>query len=172
MAIRLTANNGQIDLTKKMYKGDDGGYYIPSVDDEGNLSWVASEEDMASIDSVNIKGDKGDKGESGIYVGVDEPTGDTLIWVNPDGGETIGLATIEYVDEQIAKVETGGVDLSEYATLDYVDNAIDSIDMPDVSGFATKEEIPDVSSFVTETEVNTLISNALSNIGVAEEGAY
>ena len=98
------------------------------------------------------------------------------------------------------------VDLSNYATVDYVNNAVNNIDMPDLTPYALKSEIPDVSSFITaeeaaiyidstelnnalanyakvedipdvsayqtETQVNTLISNALNAIGVAEEGAY
>lgn len=98
------------------------------------------------------------------------------------------------------------VDLSNYATVNYVNNAVSNIDMPDLTPYALKSEIPDVSSFITaeeatiyidstelnnalanyakvedipdvsayqtETQVNTLISNALNAIGVAEEGAY
>ena len=98
------------------------------------------------------------------------------------------------------------VDLSNYATKDYVNNVVSNIDMPDLTPYALKSEIPDVSSFITaeeaaiyidstelnnalanyakvedipdvsayqtETQVNTLISNALNAIGVAEEGAY
>lgn len=98
------------------------------------------------------------------------------------------------------------VDLSNYATVDYVNNAVNNIDLPDLTPYALKSEIPDVSSFITaeeaaiyidstelnnalanyakvedipdvsayqtETQVNTLISNALNAIGVAEEGAY
>ena len=40
-------------------KGTDGGYYAPSVDDEGNLSWAASKTDMPSVDGTNIKGPQG-----------------------------------------------------------------------------------------------------------------
>ena len=124
------------------------------------------------------------------------------------------------------------VDLSGYATVDYVDNAVSNIDLPDVSNlasveyvetrvseetgntmewlennYAKKSDIPDVSGFITEVpteyiteteleaksyvtktyvddavansggglsedEVNTLIDNALAEIGVAEEGEY
>ena len=98
------------------------------------------------------------------------------------------------------------VDLSNYATVHYVDNAVSNIDLPDLTPYALKSEIPDVSSFITaeeatiyidstelnnalanyakvedipdvsgyqtEAQVNTLISNALNAIGVAEEGAY
>lgn len=45
--------------------GEDGGYYAPSVDDEGNLTWTASKTDMPAVDSANIKGPKGDTGATG-----------------------------------------------------------------------------------------------------------
>ena len=45
--------------------GEDGGYYIPSVDTSGNLNWTASKADMGSVPSVNIKGPQGPKGDTG-----------------------------------------------------------------------------------------------------------
>ena len=45
--------------------GEDGGYYAPSVDDEGNLTWTASKTDMPAVDGANIKGPKGDTGAAG-----------------------------------------------------------------------------------------------------------
>lgn len=45
--------------------GEDGGYYQPNVDTEGNLTWTASKSDMPAVDSVNIKGPKGDTGAQG-----------------------------------------------------------------------------------------------------------
>lgn len=79
------------------------------------------------------------------------------------------------------------------ATKEYVNNAIAAA-QPDLSGYALKTEIPDVSNFITmadvegkgyttmatveakgyttSAQVSTLISEALSNIGVAEGGAY
>lgn len=45
--------------------GKDGGYYTPSVDEAGNLSWTASEADMPAVSGANIKGPKGDTGETG-----------------------------------------------------------------------------------------------------------
>lgn len=50
--------------------GEGGGYYTPSVDNAGNLSWTASREDMPDAAGANIKGPKGDTGEQG-------PKGDT-----------------------------------------------------------------------------------------------
>lgn len=45
--------------------GENGGYYQPSLDTSGNLSWTASKEGMPDVSSVNIKGPKGDTGEQG-----------------------------------------------------------------------------------------------------------
>lgn len=45
--------------------GADGGFYTPSVNANGVLSWTASKTDMPSVSSANIKGPKGDAGETG-----------------------------------------------------------------------------------------------------------
>lgn len=65
MGIELVKKSGQIALQKEMLRGDDGGYYTPSVDEDGNLTWTPSLEDMPEIAGANIKGDKGDKGDTG-----------------------------------------------------------------------------------------------------------
>lgn len=62
--------------------GADGGYYSPSVDDDGNLSWTASKTDMPAVDGANIKGPKGDTGATGPKgdtgaAGAQGPKGDT-----------------------------------------------------------------------------------------------
>lgn len=84
--------------------------------------------------------------------------------------------TSNEVDAKIAAIEIPETDLTGYAKESWVTEQIDpyalKTEIPDVSGFATKSEIPDVSAYQTETQVNTLISNALANIGVAEGGAY
>ena len=54
-----------VELENKVDGGGSGGYYAPSVDNEGNLSWTASKADMPAIDGANIKGQKGDKGDKG-----------------------------------------------------------------------------------------------------------
>ena len=45
--------------------GENGGYYTPSVDASGNLTWAASAGGMPPVASANIKGAKGDKGDTG-----------------------------------------------------------------------------------------------------------
>lgn len=45
--------------------GEDGGYYTPSVDSDGNLTWTPSDESMPSVPSSNIKGPQGSPGPAG-----------------------------------------------------------------------------------------------------------
>ena len=45
--------------------GDDGGYYQPSVDDNGDLSWMGSKAGMPSVQTKNIRGPQGPQGETG-----------------------------------------------------------------------------------------------------------
>ena len=45
--------------------GADGGYYAPTVDTDGNLSWTASQTGMPTVAGTNIKGPKGDTGQTG-----------------------------------------------------------------------------------------------------------
>ena len=54
--------------------GADGGYYSPSVDADGNLSWTASKDDMPAVDGANIKGSAGQKGDTGA-TGATGPAG-------------------------------------------------------------------------------------------------
>ena len=71
--IKLTGNNGSVDLIPdiKVINGEDGGYYTPAIDAEGNLTWIPSNPNMPAIEGANIKGAdgkdgvKGDKGEPG-----------------------------------------------------------------------------------------------------------
>ena len=47
------------------HSGTDGGYYQPSVDSAGNLSWTASKSGMPAVDGANIRGPQGPKGDTG-----------------------------------------------------------------------------------------------------------
>ena len=42
--------------------GKDGGYYVPTVNEDGDLSWTPSDKGMPDVAAVNIKGPPGDKG--------------------------------------------------------------------------------------------------------------
>ena len=56
-----------VELEKNVGGGsvEDGGYYAPSVDNEGNLTWTASKTDMPAVDGANIKGPAGASGTDG-----------------------------------------------------------------------------------------------------------
>lgn len=45
--------------------GEDGGYYEPSVDASGNLSWTASKTGMPAVEGANIRGPQGPAGAQG-----------------------------------------------------------------------------------------------------------
>ncbi len=45
--------------------GADGGYYQPSVDTSGNLTWAASKEGMPTVAGANIRGPQGERGPAG-----------------------------------------------------------------------------------------------------------
>ena len=127
--IKLTGKNGAIDLSKKMLKGDDGGYYIPKVGKDGILSWVPSEPDMKPAEEASIQGPPGPQGETGIHVGPDEPVDkDVVVWIDTDAETADELATKEYVDQAVANVKPE-VDLSNYYTKTQVDGIVDTIEL-------------------------------------------
>lgn len=65
MGIELKSKAGSVSVHQSMLKGDDGGYYTPSVDAEGNLTWTPSESDMPPVAGANIKGEDGADGVPG-----------------------------------------------------------------------------------------------------------
>lgn len=165
--IKLVKNQGAVDLSKKMMKGDDGGYYIPTVDNDGNLSWSGSEAEMPAIEGANIQGPQGDPGYNTVWIGTEAPEDPNMtVWVDIDGKPTEGLATKGYVDEAIANIP--GADLTGYATETYVDNAIAAIPPTDLGNYYTKEEVDeaidgisdcgfDSKDYYTKAEVDLMI---------------
>lgn len=65
-ALQQAKESGEFDGAK----GDDGGYYAPSVDDSGILTWEASKAGMPAVSAADIKGPKGDAGYTPVK-GVD-----------------------------------------------------------------------------------------------------
>lgn len=51
--------------------GEDGGYYAPSVDSGGNLTWTASRAGMPQVSGANIKGPPGADGKSAYQYAVE-----------------------------------------------------------------------------------------------------
>ena len=184
--IKLTGKNGAIDLSKKMLKGDDGGYYIPKVSNDGILSWVPSEPDMKPAEEASIIGPPGPQGETGIHVGPDEPVDkDVVVWIDTDAETADELATKEYVDQAVANVKPE-VDLSNYYTKTQVDEIVDTIELtPGPQGpqgedyvltEADKQEIAnlvDTSRFTTKEDVIALIAEyGGGNLPASEEGEF
>lgn len=61
------------------------------------------------------------------------------------------------IDEAIEGIEIPEVDLTGYATKQYVDDKIDAIPEVDLSEYAKTTDIPDVSGYQTEAQVIALI---------------
>lgn len=102
-SVKVDGRNSSIYLAQNAIKGDDGGYYIPSIDSEGNLTWAPSETEMPAVGGANIKGPKGD---SGVWVGTETPDGDYNVWVKPDD-VAIEIATKDDLDGKQDKLTAG-----------------------------------------------------------------
>lgn len=150
MGIELRGKNGAIDLSLKMIKGDDGGYYIPSLDSEGNLTWAPSETEMPAVEGANIKGPKGDTGTSGVWVGDTEPTGDYNVWIDPTGSETAGLVTQAELATKQDKLTAG-------------DNiTIDNNNVISTNGLVTQAELANKQDKLTPGDNITIENNVIS----------
>ena len=161
--------------TKVYVENEIAAIDIPSLEGYATEQFVKDE--IATIPEVDLTGyatvDEVDEKlelAKEVSVGVNEPTGEELIWVNPEGGTAVKLATEEYVQEQIAAIDIPKPDLTGLATETWVNEKLNSYALK--TDIPVIPEIPDVSGFQTEDQVNTLISNALAAIDVAEEGAY
>lgn len=65
--------------------GSNGGYYVPTITDEGLLTWTYDTPGglVLPVPAYNIKGEPG---ASGVYYGSTEPTDESvMVWVKPDG---------------------------------------------------------------------------------------
>lgn len=70
-----------------------GGYYIPDVDEDGNLTWQGSYDGMKEVPSANIKGKdglsiKGDKGDKGDAFTYEDFTEEQLAALKGEKGDT------------------------------------------------------------------------------------
>lgn len=163
MAIKLKTSRESIDFTQKgaIIQGADGGYYIPSVDATGNLTWEPTKNGMEIPAETNIKGPKGDNGADAIHVGSSEPTGDELIWINPDGEasgsldrvDDIHVGTEEPTGEELIWINPEGQPSSEFATEAYVDEAIAAAQL----GGGGSGESADLTNYYTKSEVDAAI---------------
>lgn len=82
--------------------GEDGGYYSPSVDSSGNISFTASKESMPAVQGANIKGPKGDPGDSGANATIN---GVNALKVNATGGLTGNQSGSTYTIDGSGKLD-------------------------------------------------------------------
>lgn len=74
------------DLRDEIKMGEDGATFIPSVSEEGIISWT-NDNDLPNPEPRSIKGPQGEKGDRGdVYIHIVE---------NPQGGETITITSNE-----------------------------------------------------------------------------
>lgn len=67
-------------------KGDTGTLFVPSIDEEGNVSW-SNDAELENPETVNVKGNQGEKGEpGGIFIPTIDESGN-LSWSNDAGLE-------------------------------------------------------------------------------------
>lgn len=110
--IRLTEKNGAINLAQKMMKGDKGGYYIPTIDENGVITWTPTDIEMEPAESANILGPTGPTGSPGVYVGTEEPTDpNILVWLCPAGDVSDYVMTEnevkDFINTSLVEVEYG-----------------------------------------------------------------
>ena len=88
--------------------GENGGYYTPAVDADGNLTWTGSKSDMPAPAGANIRGPQGPQGEPGAE-GAQGPAGaDGSPGAQGPQGEAGAPATINGVNVLTLEA-TGGL---------------------------------------------------------------
>ncbi len=97
MGLKLKATKDSISFNDKEAVLVSGVYYIPTVSDDGVLTWVATGADMPIIEPAIVKGEKG---EPGVYIG-DNPGENDKVWIQPDAEAVIPYTTKEEVDNAI-----------------------------------------------------------------------
>lgn len=89
-----------------------------------------------------------------------------IIFTTPtvSGGGYVDLSDYYTKDEVNNLIQNVEVDLTGYATEDYVKQEIAAIPEVDLSGYAKKTDIPDTTGLATEDYVN----NAIANLNIPE----
>lgn len=106
----------------------------------GTILTITSDSGTSSVDLKGGKGDTGPRGAQG-------PAG---VIVNPDGTiDTSQYATETYVNQKIAEIQGGSVDLSNYYTKEQIDAKGYLTEHQSLADYALKSEIPDVSGYLT-----------------------
>lgn len=117
----------------------------------GTVLTITSDSGTSSADLQGGKGDTGPRGAQG-------PAG---IIVNPDGTiDTSQYATETYVNEKIAQVEAGSVDLTNYYTKAQVDAKI-----PDITGLASQTWVENKGYLTEHQSLKTINGESIVGTG-------
>lgn len=99
---------------EKGVDGKNGATWKPSIDSEGNLSWINDTSQTVPV-AVNIKGPKGDKGEQGLQgiQGVQGPKGDGFVITKIYKTTTEMVADTSPVEDgyMVAVITSSGADV-------------------------------------------------------------
>ena len=126
--IEIGNKKSNVEIQYPSFTGSDGGYYKPTVSEDGLLEWIPTSNTMPAVQAVNIKGPQGDKGNNGVYVGTEEPT-DVEVWINPQEMPDF-IVTMEEVTEEVERqLEGKNLDLSDYYSKTEVDAKIEAIEI-------------------------------------------
>lgn len=117
----------------------------------GTVLTITSDSGTSSAD---LQGGKGNTGIRG-------PQGPAGIIVNPDGTiDTSAYATETYVNEKIAQVEAGSVDLTNYYTKAQVDAKI-----PDTTGLASQTWVENKGYLTEHQSLKTINGESIVGTG-------
>lgn len=117
----------------------------------GTVLTITSDSGTSSADLQGGKGDTGPRGAQG-------PAG---VIVNPDGTiDTSQYATETYVNEKIAQVEAGSVDLTNYYTKAQVDAKI-----PDITGLASQTWVENKGYLTSHQSLKTINGESIVGTG-------
>lgn len=118
---------------------------------QGTVLTITSDSGTSSADLQGGKGDTGPRGAQG-------PAG---IIVKPDGTiDTSQYATETYVNEKIAQVEAGSVDLTNYYTKAQVDAKI-----PDITGLASQTWVENKGYLTSHQSLKTINGESIVGTG-------
>ena len=126
----------------------------------GTVLTITSDSGTSSADLQGGKGDTGPRGAQG-------PAG---IIVNPDGTiDTSQYATETYVNEKIAQVEAGSVDLSNYytkpETVSLLNNYATKAEIPDTTGLASQAWVEEKGYLTTHQPLKTINGESIVGTG-------
>ena len=113
--------------------------------------------------SCDLKGGKGNTGPRGAQ-------GPAGVIVKPDGTiDTSQYATETYVNQKIAEIQTGSVDLSNYytkpETVSLLNNYATKAEIPDVTGLASQTWVEEKGYLTTHQPLKTINGESIVGTG-------